>query len=170
MSSKKTEEVTFIVTPARAEYLRQCLERPLCLGCRREEDECDADPCLDKRIENGELAYCTDCREYYDPACIKDGVCDGCRSDPKVYIVNVRDTHEYSHYVIARSEDEAREVTRYCNEHDWEPLAQPHAVEDFGIVDRNIEVTQDDEKTPKQVEGKAVNAKDIWPIEKLTLS
>lgn len=36
------------VTKARAEYLVQCLERPLCLGCGREEDECQADPCRDK--------------------------------------------------------------------------------------------------------------------------
>jgi hypothetical protein len=54
------------VSKARAEYLFKCLLRPLCT-CGREVDECEADPCNDRRIADGELAYCSGCKDLFDP-------------------------------------------------------------------------------------------------------
>lgn len=69
------------VSKLRAEYLFKCLQRPLCMACGREEDECSADPCPDVRIQRGEIAYCRDCLDYYDPAALIDGYCPDCSKE-----------------------------------------------------------------------------------------
>ncbi|MCP4470474.1 MAG: hypothetical protein GY815_07275 [Gammaproteobacteria bacterium] len=47
----------------RADYLKQCLEVPLCQGCGREEDECSADPCQSVMKDRGD-PQCDVCRRY----------------------------------------------------------------------------------------------------------
>lgn len=61
----------------RAEYLFKCLQRPLCT-CGREVDECEADPCTDRRVADGELAYCKGCHTLIDPAALADALCPEC--------------------------------------------------------------------------------------------
>ena len=144
-----TETVTFEVTPARAEYLRKCLERPLCLGCRREQDECDADPCLDARIENGELAHCTQCNEYWDPKIIEDGVCEFCRGGSRLFEVTVSERISYSIYVEAINEDQARQAVEYMDTHDWEGPRETCDKYGFNVNDRDFDY---DEMEQAQVE------------------
>lgn len=82
IENSRDGKVYFAVTvsKARAEYLFQCLQRPLCT-CGREVDECEADPCDDRRVNQGELAYCAGCHELFDPAAIDErGKCPECRS------------------------------------------------------------------------------------------
>lgn len=80
--TQKDGQVFFGVTVSkrRAEYLYQCLHRPLCGYCNRELDECEADPCQDRRIEAGELAHCAGCYELLDPAALHDGLCSECHN------------------------------------------------------------------------------------------
>lgn len=76
----KDDQIYFAVTVSkrRAEYLFKCLSRELCAYCDRELDECEADPCDDRRIAAGELAYCVGCKELFDPAALFNHFCDEC--------------------------------------------------------------------------------------------
>jgi len=120
------------VSKARAEYLVQCLERPLCLGCGREEDECQADPCADEQIKRGELQVCSDCTLTFDPNQLTDGKCPDCCDQLPVFEVTVYETISYAAHIEAESQEQAERAVEAMDESDWEPIRESSQIEKYG--------------------------------------
>lgn len=130
------------VSKKRAEYLIECLERPLCLGCHREDAECDADPCIDKQIELGELVKCKGCNHYFDPHHLTDGKCPDCGAEPRLFAVRVSETITYSGWIKARSHEEADKVIDYLDINDWQPMLESCEFKKYGydITERRWDI------------------------------
>lgn len=120
------------VTKARADYLVQCLERPLCLGCGREEDECQADPCVDEKIRIGELQQCAGCGIPFDPHHLTEGECPACRDKLQVFEINVYETIKYTAHIEADSQAQAERAVESMCSHDWEPVRKSAELDEYG--------------------------------------
>lgn len=120
------------VSRARAEYLVQCLERPLCLGCGREEDECQADPCTDELIKRGGLQVCSGCTLTFHQNQLTDGKCPNCRDQLPVFEVTVYETITYSAHVEAESQEQAERAIDNIAAEDWEPVRESAQFDKYG--------------------------------------
>lgn len=136
--------LTLTVAPDRVDYINQCLERPLCLGCHREEDECDADPCIDKQIERGEVVKCKGCNQHFAPTRLTDGKCPDCGAEPRLFAVRVSETITYSGWIRARSWEEADGVIDYLDINDWQPMLESCEFKKYGydITERRWDIDE----------------------------
>jgi hypothetical protein len=98
----------------------------------REEDECQADPCVDEKIRIGELQQCAGCGIPFDPHHLTEGECPACRDKLQVFEINVYETIKYTAHIEADSQAQAERAVESMCSHDWEPVRKSAELDEYG--------------------------------------